>query len=35
LSIVYQIIRDHGGEIAVESKLGVGTTFRITLPIGS
>jgi signal transduction histidine kinase len=33
LSIVYGIIEDHHGSIAVESTPGVGTTFRIQLPI--
>ncbi len=32
LSICYGIVRDHGGQISVESKLDVGTTFRIALP---
>ncbi len=32
LSIVYRIIAAHGGEIAVESKPGYGTTFRLLLP---
>src|SRR5690606_12025237 len=33
LSISYGIIRDHGGRIAVESTPGVGTSFKITLPL--
>lgn len=33
LSIVYGIIEDHHGSIAVESTPGVGTSFRIQLPI--
>lgn len=33
LSLSYGIIRDHQGRIDVRSKLGVGTTFRIWLPI--
>ncbi|GMR22627.1 MAG: hypothetical protein BMS9Abin37_0990 [Acidobacteriota bacterium] len=34
LAICYQIVRkDHGGEISVDSKTGVGTTFTVTLPI--
>ncbi|MGE0494743.1 MAG: sensor histidine kinase [Vulcanimicrobiota bacterium] len=33
LSIVHQIVRVHGGKIAVESNLGEGTTFRILLPV--
>ena len=33
LSIVYQIIKDHDGEIEVESEIGKGTTIRILLPI--
>ena len=34
LSIVRQIIKDHNGRIDVDSEPGIGTTFRITLPIG-
>ena len=33
LAIVHQIVESHGGDIAVESREGEGTTFRITLPI--
>lgn len=33
LSIVRKVIHDHGGRIAVESHTGVGTTFRISLPV--
>jgi two-component system, sporulation sensor kinase E len=33
LTVVYKIIKEHGGEIALASKSGVGTTFTITLPI--
>lgn len=32
LSIVKQLVNDHGGEITVESREGEGTTFRFTLP---
>jgi two-component system NtrC family sensor kinase len=32
LSICYGIVRDHGGAIAVESRVGQGTTFRLLLP---
>ena len=32
LSIVHGIVKDHGGRIEVESYVGLGTTFRITLP---
>jgi signal transduction histidine kinase len=32
LSIVYQIIRDHGGTINVRSREGKGTTITIELP---
>jgi two-component system NtrC family sensor kinase len=33
LSVCYGIIKDHGGEIRVESEEGKGTTFTIRLPI--
>jgi two-component system, NtrC family, sensor kinase len=32
LSICYGIVRDHGGQISVESTPGVGATFRVLLP---
>jgi len=32
LSICYGIIRDHGGQIAVDSVVGEGTTFTLLLP---
>jgi CheY-like chemotaxis protein len=32
LSICYGILRDHGGEVLVESRVQVGTTFSIRLP---
>ncbi len=33
LSVCYGIIKDHGGDIKVESQEGKGTTFAISLPI--
>ena len=33
LSMAYRIIKDHNGEIAVESEVGKGTKFTISLPI--
>jgi signal transduction histidine kinase len=33
LSIVYMILERHGGKVEVESKLGKGTKFLITLPV--
>jgi two-component system NtrC family sensor kinase len=35
LSIVHGIVDRHGGRIAVESRVGEGTTFRIFLPAGT
>ncbi|MBW2028692.1 MAG: two-component sensor histidine kinase [Deltaproteobacteria bacterium] len=34
LSITYGLVRELGGDIAVESEVGKGTTFRISLPLG-
>ncbi|HEY9649361.1 MAG TPA: HAMP domain-containing sensor histidine kinase [Coleofasciculaceae cyanobacterium] len=33
LAIVKECVDVHQGQIAVESKVGVGTTFTVTLPI--
>jgi signal transduction histidine kinase len=33
LSITYNILKEHDGSIEFESKLGEGTTTKITLPI--
>ncbi|MFH2064682.1 MAG: ATP-binding protein [Pseudomonadota bacterium] len=33
LSIIYGIVKDYGGEIFVDSRLGTGTTFLQTFPI--
>ena len=32
LSISYAVVKNHGGEISCESRVGEGTTFRVTLP---
>ncbi|MBR9981470.1 MAG: PAS domain S-box protein [Desulfatitalea sp.] len=32
LSVCYGFVNDHGGDIQVESQVGVGTTFKIILP---
>jgi PAS domain S-box-containing protein len=33
LSVSYGIVQEHGGTISVESKAGVGTSFRLELPL--
>ena len=33
LSITYATVRNHDGEISVESEEGAGTTFRVMLPV--
>lgn len=33
LAISYGIIQEHDGDISIESKVGVGSTFTITLPV--
>jgi signal transduction histidine kinase len=33
LSVCYGFVKDHGGDIKVESKWGSGATFKITLPV--
>jgi len=33
LTAVSSVVERHGGTIEVESKVGVGTTFRVTLPV--
>ncbi|WP_460090567.1 sensor histidine kinase [Pseudomonas sp. H3_B03] len=33
LSLSYGIVKKHNGEITVRSEVGVGTTFRVELPV--
>jgi two-component system, NtrC family, sensor kinase len=33
LAVVYGIVQAHGGDIELQSKVGEGTTFRVTLPV--
>jgi signal transduction histidine kinase len=33
LAMAHQIVRAHGGDIAVESEPGAGSTFRVTFPV--
>ncbi len=35
LSICFSIVRQHGGEISVESELGEGTVFTVSLPVSA
>ena len=35
LPVSYSIVKRHGGEMRVESRPGVGTTFTVTLPLGT
>ncbi|HEX9190363.1 MAG TPA: HAMP domain-containing sensor histidine kinase, partial [Vicinamibacteria bacterium] len=34
LAVVYGIVESHGGRIEVETAVGRGTTFEVTLPAG-
>jgi signal transduction histidine kinase len=34
LALVQELVRQHGGEITVTSRLGSGTTFRVAVPFG-
>ena len=34
LYICHQTVEKHGGRIEVESQVGMGTTFRVKLPLG-
>ena len=34
LAIAYGVVKMHSGDIAVESEVGKGTTFRVQLPVG-
>ncbi|MGM0431809.1 MAG: two-component system sensor histidine kinase NtrB [Spirochaetota bacterium] len=33
LTVVYKVIREHGGEISLDSQEGKGTTFTVSLPL--
>ena len=33
LSIAYKIVKEHGGRITVDSALGMGTKFKLVMPL--
>jgi two-component system, NtrC family, sensor kinase len=33
LAVAYGIVQSHGGEVTVQSKVGIGTTFTVTMPL--
>ena len=35
LALVYELVRQHGGGISVESEVGSGTTFTVSVPFGT
>lgn len=35
LALVHELVRLHGGSIRVQSEVGIGSTFTVTLPIGA
>ncbi len=35
LSLVYELVKLHGGSISAESAVGLGTTFTVSIPLGS
>jgi two-component system NtrC family sensor kinase len=35
LSLTYGIVKKHGGRVEVNSEVGVGTTFRLFLPVNA
>lgn len=35
LALVHELVRLHGGQVHVESRLGHGATFRVSIPLGS
>ena len=35
LALVAELVKLHGGEVGLDSRLGHGSTFRVTLPLGS
>jgi signal transduction histidine kinase len=35
LTIVRTIVNAHGGHVEVDSMVGMGTTFRLVLPVGA